>query len=73
MPHPLLLASALLRDDLLGSHTVEGQPRQRVRVALGKAAPADSATIGETLRAGGAREWQIELTLDLLTEAVATS
>jgi ribonuclease D len=31
--------------------------------------PADTAAVAEVLRAGGAREWQVELTLDLLTEA----
>ena len=35
--------------------------------------PRDSAAVAEALRAGGAREWQIQLTLDLLTEAVATA
>jgi ribonuclease D len=34
-------------------------------------APADAASVAEVLRAGGARKWQIELTLDLLTAAVA--
>jgi ribonuclease D len=32
--------------------------------------PADPPSITEALRAGGAREWQIELTRDLLTDAV---
>jgi ribonuclease D len=32
--------------------------------------PPDAATVADTLRAGGARAWQIELTLDVLTEAV---
>jgi ribonuclease D len=32
--------------------------------------PRDAGTVAETLRAGGAREWQIQLTLDLLTDAV---
>ncbi|MCU1670273.1 MAG: hypothetical protein JWP40_3200 [Blastococcus sp.] len=32
--------------------------------------PRDPATVADVLRAGGAREWQIELTRDLLTEAV---
>ncbi|THA42749.1 ribonuclease D, partial [Streptomyces sp. A1136] len=41
------------------------------RIMWSPPAPADAATIGAALRAGGAREWQIELTLDLLTEAVA--
>jgi ribonuclease D len=35
--------------------------------------PADAAAVADALRSGGAREWQIELTLDLLTEAIATS
>jgi ribonuclease D len=35
--------------------------------------PADSATIGEALRAGGARQWQIELTLELLTAAAVAA
>ena len=33
--------------------------------------PADAETVAAALRAGGAREWQIELTRDLLTEALA--
>ncbi|MCZ2839720.1 ribonuclease D [Modestobacter sp. VKM Ac-2985] len=33
--------------------------------------PADAAAVAEALRAGGAREWQVELTRDLLTEAIA--
>ena len=32
--------------------------------------PPDAGAIGEALRAGGAREWQLELTLDVLTDAV---
>jgi ribonuclease D len=35
--------------------------------------PRGAATVAETLRAGGAREWQIELTVPLLTEALATA
>src|SRR4051794_8411198 len=35
--------------------------------------PRESATVAATLRAGGAREWQIELTLDTLTAAVTTA
>jgi ribonuclease D len=35
--------------------------------------PADAAAVADALRAGGAREWQIELTLDLLTEAVTAA
>ncbi|MGK5112618.1 MULTISPECIES: HRDC domain-containing protein [unclassified Geodermatophilus] len=31
----------------------------------------DSASVAAALRAGGAREWQVELTRDLLTDAVA--
>ena len=31
--------------------------------------PRDAAAIAEALRAGGAREWQVELTRDLLTDA----
>ena len=33
--------------------------------------PRESATVAEALRSGGAREWQIELTLGVLTDAVA--
>jgi ribonuclease D len=33
--------------------------------------PADEETVAAVLRAGGAREWQIALTRDLLTEAIA--
>ena len=40
------------------------------RIMWSPPSPADSTAIGEALRAGGAREWQIELTLDLLTHAV---
>jgi ribonuclease D len=35
--------------------------------------PADATAVAEVLRAGGAREWQIELTRDLLAEAVTAS
>jgi ribonuclease D len=33
--------------------------------------PADAESVAAALRAGGARPWQIELTRDLLTEAIA--
>jgi ribonuclease D len=33
--------------------------------------PVDTETVGEVLRVGGARPWQIELTLDVLTAAAA--
>jgi ribonuclease D len=33
----------------------------------------DTDAIAEALRAGGAREWQIELTRDLLTRAAASA
>ncbi|HEY4604480.1 MAG TPA: ribonuclease D, partial [Blastococcus sp.] len=32
--------------------------------------PADTGSVVDALRAGGAREWQIELTHDLLTDAI---
>jgi ribonuclease D len=32
--------------------------------------PRDAGTVAETLRAGGAREWQVALTRDLLTDAL---
>jgi ribonuclease D len=32
--------------------------------------PADTGSVVDALRAGGAREWQIELTRDLLTDAI---
>jgi ribonuclease D len=32
--------------------------------------PRDAGTVAETLRAAGAREWQVELTCDLLTDAL---
>jgi ribonuclease D len=35
--------------------------------------PADAEAVAEALRAGGAREWQIELTGDLLTAAIASA
>ncbi|WP_299957092.1 HRDC domain-containing protein [uncultured Modestobacter sp.] len=34
-------------------------------------APADADSVADALRAGGAREWQVGLTRDLLTEAAA--
>jgi ribonuclease D len=34
-------------------------------------APVETATVAAVLRAGGAREWQIGLTLDVLTDAAA--
>src|SRR4051812_18136080 len=33
--------------------------------------PAGAEAVADALRAGGAREWQVELTRDLLTEAIA--
>jgi ribonuclease D len=33
--------------------------------------PRDAATVAAALRAGGAREWQVELTLDVLTDALS--
>jgi ribonuclease D len=41
------------------------------RIMWSPPAPVETATIAEVLRAGGAREWQVELTLDALTEAAA--
>jgi ribonuclease D len=35
--------------------------------------PRTAATVAEALRAGGAREWQVELTGPVLTEALATA
>ena len=35
--------------------------------------PRESAAVADALRAGGAREWQIELTLDALTAAVTAA
>jgi ribonuclease D len=35
--------------------------------------PPDAATLAAALRDGGAREWQVELTRDLLAEAAATA
>jgi ribonuclease D len=35
--------------------------------------PRDAATVAGTLRAGGAREWQIELTGPVLTEALGAA
>ena len=35
--------------------------------------PRDAVTVAEALRAGGAREWQVELTRDVLTEAVTAA
>ncbi|MGY1695561.1 MULTISPECIES: HRDC domain-containing protein [unclassified Geodermatophilus] len=40
------------------------------RLAWTPPEPRDPATVAATLRAGGAREWQVELTRDLLTDAV---
>jgi ribonuclease D len=41
------------------------------RLVWSPPSPADADTVAAALRAGGAREWQIELTRDLLTEALA--
>ena len=41
------------------------------RIMWSPPTPVETATIAEVLRAGGAREWQVELTLDLLTDAAA--
>jgi len=35
--------------------------------------PRESGAVADALRAGGAREWQIELTLDALTAAVTAA
>jgi ribonuclease D len=35
--------------------------------------PREAATVAEALRAGGAREWQIELTLAVLADGVAAA
>ncbi len=35
--------------------------------------PRDSAAVASALRAGGARQWQVQLTVELLTEAVAAA
>jgi ribonuclease D len=35
--------------------------------------PRETATVAEALRAGGAREWQIELTLEVLAAAVTAA
>jgi ribonuclease D len=35
--------------------------------------PRDADAVAAALRAGGAREWQVELTRDVLTEAVAAA
>ncbi|WP_245817130.1 HRDC domain-containing protein [Geodermatophilus saharensis] len=40
------------------------------RLAWTPPEPRDPETVAATLRAGGAREWQVELTRDLLTDAV---
>jgi ribonuclease D len=40
------------------------------RLAWSPPEPRDPGTVAATLRAGGAREWQVELTGDLLTDAV---
>ena len=41
------------------------------RLAWTPPEPRDPATVAAALRAGGAREWQVELTQDLLTDALA--
>jgi ribonuclease D len=43
------------------------------RLVWSPPSPVDATTIAEALRAGGAREWQIELTRDLLTHAAASA
>ncbi|WP_245160927.1 ribonuclease D [Blastococcus sp. CT_GayMR16] len=40
------------------------------RVMWSPPEPREASTVAEALRAGGAREWQIELTLDVLADAV---
>jgi ribonuclease D len=40
------------------------------RLVWSPPSPADAETVTALLRAGGARDWQIELTRDLLTEAI---
>ena len=39
-------------------------------ISGGASKPRDAATVTEALRAGGAREWQVGLTVDVLTDAV---
>jgi ribonuclease D len=43
------------------------------RIMWSPPAPVDAAAIAEVLHAGGARAWQIELTLELLTTAAAAA
>ncbi|MCW2535822.1 MAG: 3-5 exonuclease [Modestobacter sp.] len=43
------------------------------RLVWSPPSPADAEAVASVLRAGGAREWQVELTRDLLTEAIATA
>ncbi|TFV53176.1 ribonuclease D [Blastococcus sp. TF02A-35] len=40
------------------------------RITWSPPEPRDAATVAEALRAGGAREWQVVLTVDVLTDAV---
>ncbi|RZU32289.1 ribonuclease D [Blastococcus saxobsidens] len=40
------------------------------RITWSPPEPREAATVAGALRAGGAREWQVEMTLDVLTDAV---
>ncbi|MFC8190707.1 HRDC domain-containing protein [Cellulomonas sp. NPDC057328] len=48
------------------------QPDLLRRVCWSPPQPADAAAVAEALRAGGAREWQVELVAERLAEAFAT-
>ncbi|MFS0705078.1 ribonuclease D, partial [Cellulomonas sp. 179-A 9B4 NHS] len=49
------------------------QPDLLRRVCWSPPQPADAAAIAEALRAGGAREWQVELVAERLAEAFTSS
>ena len=67
--------ASLARDlgEALGAGGERALPRLVRRIMWTRRSRGTLATVTEALRAGGAREWQIELTAAVLTEAVATA
>ncbi len=61
--------------ELAGKHTVPVEnllsPDLVRRLMWTPPEPRDPGTVAAVLRAGGAREWQVELTCDLLTDALS--
>jgi ribonuclease D len=60
--------------EISGKHSVPVEnvlsPDLVRRIMWSPPEPRDAAAVADALRAGGAREWQVELTLAALTEAV---